>query len=72
MSSVQIASATTAPPIIPLALQADRIRRRISASDAVAAVIAEMAYGAHRRADHGDLVAITAERVGASMMGARS
>ena len=58
MPSIQNSSATTAPPII---LQADRIRRRISASDAVAALVAELAFGPTRR-DHDALVALTADR----------
>ena len=67
MSSVQISSVTTAPPIIPLTLQTDRVRRRISASDSVAALIAELAFGTRRRGDVGALASLTAERVGAPM-----
>lgn len=68
MPIIHISSATTAPPII---LQADRVRRRITASDSVAALVAELAFGPSRR-DHGSMLAgITAERVGASVTGGR-
>ena len=59
MSSIHNSGATVAPPII---LQADRVRRRIAASDSVAALVAELAFGPPR----GDLVALaalTGERV---------
>ena len=68
MPIMQFSGATMAPPII---LQADRVRRRISASDSVAALVAELAFGPSRR-DHGSMLAgITAERVGASIAGGR-
>ena len=47
MPSIHNSGATIAPPII---LQADRVRRRIAASDAVAALVAELAYGPQRDA----------------------
>lgn len=42
MNSVPTLGAITAPPII---LQANRVRRRIAASDSVAALVAELAFG---------------------------
>ena len=59
MPSLCNSSASSAPPII---LQADRVRRRIAASDAVAALVAELAFGPTRR-DHGSLlVGLVADR----------
>ena len=61
MPTSQYSSATGAPPII---LQADRVRRRIAASDAVAALVASLAFG-EPRGDAWAWPAASAERVGA-------
>jgi hypothetical protein len=53
-------SATGAPP--PIILQSGAIRRRISASDSVAALVASLAFGESRRSDLGALAAVTANR----------
>ena len=68
MKSVYLPSADTAPPII---LQADRVRRRIAASDAVAALVASLAFGERRRSDSMVLASLTVSRV-ADTMEARS
>ena len=60
MRSIQSFSANAAPPII---LQAGAIRRRISASDSVAALVAFLAFGEPRRSDLSTLAAVTAGRV---------
>ena len=63
MRSVHNSSAAVAPPII---LQADHVRRRITASDSVAALVAELAFGPTRR-DHGALLlGIVADRTAAA------
>ena len=61
MKSIRLHSAHEAPSIL---LQADRVRRRIAASDAVAAMIAELAFGPPRRGDVAMLAAVTAVRIG--------
>ncbi len=55
-------SAVQAPP--PIELQADRVRRRIAASDAVAALMAELAFGPARRGDVVALAGLTVARIG--------
>ena len=61
MRSVSLSSAVQAPPIL---LQADRVRRRIVASDSVASLVAELCFGPTRRGDVAMLAAVTAARVG--------
>ena len=62
MMPISAAGARSAPP--PLLLQTDRVRRRISASDSVAALVAELAFGPTRRGDLVALAGLTAARVG--------
>ncbi|WP_237482661.1 hypothetical protein [Lichenibacterium dinghuense] len=69
MHTVQISGASSAPP--PILLQADRVRRRISASDSVAALVASLAFGEPRRSDLAALASVTSARV-ADAMGVRS
>lgn len=64
MRTVQVSGAVQAPP--PILLQADRVRRRISASDSVAALVAELAFGPTRRGDLGTLAAVTTSRCAAA------
>ncbi len=61
MKSICLHSAHEAPPIL---LQADRVRRRIAASDSVASLVAELCFGPTRRGDVAMLAAVTAARVG--------
>ena len=61
MPSTRNSGAKSAPPIV---LQADQVRRRIVASDAVAALVAELAFGPTRRGDLVALAGLTADRVG--------
>ena len=68
MRTDQNFGATSAPPII---LQADRVRRRIAASDAVAALVAELAFGQAQRSDIGTLSSVTASRCAAASVGVR-
>ena len=58
-------SAPGAPSYNPQTLQTARITARVSASAAVAGLLASMAFGAARRDDDVMLWAVTAERVGA-------
>ncbi len=62
MHSVCFSGAPEAPPII---LQSDRVRRRIAASDSVAALVASLAFGAPRRGDLAALASVTSDRVSA-------
>ena len=67
MPATQPSSASTAPPII---FQADRIRRRMAASDNVAALVAELAFGTSGRDDLVALHGLTTDRT-ASYAGGR-
>ena len=69
MHSVSSLSAINAP--LPMLLRADRVRRRIAASDAVAALVASLAFGEPGRSDLAALAAVTACRV-ADTVGVRS
>ncbi len=60
MRSVQAFGASMAPHTI--LLQSDRVRRRIAASDSVAALVASLAYGEPRRGDLSMLSTVTASR----------
>lgn len=44
MRSIKVSSASSAPPFHPPILQTARVRRRISASDSVAALVASLAF----------------------------
>ncbi len=68
MMPVSTSISTAAPPIL---LQADRVRCRIAASAAVAALVAELAFGPTRRGDLGTLAAVTASRCTAASAGCR-
>lgn len=61
MHTISISGVSAPPPIL---LQADRVRRRIAASDSVAALVAALAFGGSSRDDHNLLVGLIAERVG--------
>ena len=63
MSTGQVFSASAPPPI---SLQVARVKRRISASDSVVAMMADLAFGAGARDDHARLVGLVADRVGAA------
>jgi len=60
MQSVQISGAS-APPLV--LLQADRVRRRLSASDSVTALVATLAFGVGARDDHALLIGLVADRI---------
>lgn len=60
MHSGSTISTTTAPPIL---LQTARVRRRVPISDAVAVVLASLAFGEPRRSDLATLASLTAARV---------
>ncbi len=65
MRLVQNLGAPTAPPTI--IIQAEHVRRRISASDSVAALVAELAFGPTRRSDLMTLASVTSARIVSSV-----
>ncbi len=63
MQSISTSGVQTPPPSIQN-LQAAHITARVSASAAVAGLLASMAFGAARRDDDAALASLTAARVG--------